>query len=49
MMDVLTTMLFFTHILCTGSIGHVSFLDLFEPIAGATDPITWHFCGKLSR
>ena len=27
------------HILCTGAISRVSFLDLFGPIAGVTDPI----------
>ena len=30
-------------ILCPGGISHVTFLDLFEPIAGATNPITLHF------
>ena len=29
------------------TISRVSFLDLFGPIAGATNPITWHFYGEL--
>ena len=30
-------------ILCAGAISHVSFLDLFGPIAGAINPICNHF------
>ena len=44
-------MLFFIQtlprILCASATSRVSFLDLFWPIAGATNPITWHFYGKL--
>ena len=51
LLSVKPSMLFFIQtlpgILCAGTISHVSFLDLFEPIAGATNPITWHFYGKL--
>ena len=36
------------HICCAGTVSHVSFLDLFGPIAGATNPITWHLYGKLA-
>ena len=34
-------------ILCAGALSRLSFLDLFGPIAGLTNPITWHFYGTL--
>ena len=43
LLSVKPGMLFFNqtlpHILCTGSISRVSFLSLFGPIAGVTNPI----------
>ena len=35
-------------LLCAGTISLVSFLDLFGPIAGATNYITCHYYGELS-
>ena len=37
---------FATYIVCC-AISRVSFLDLFGPIAGVTNPITWHIYGKF--
>ena len=50
--EAMYVQLYFTQtlppVLCANAIGHVSFLDLCGPIAGATNPITWHFYGKFS-
>ena len=51
LLSVKPCMLFFIqtllHILCTGAIiSPVCFLDLFGPIAEATNPITWYFYGE---
>ena len=34
-------------ILCASAVSHLSLLDLFGPIAGATNPFTWHVYGEL--